>query len=149
MHHGELILRQPRKDELYWFCTFALCLIPWNFARPYIGQEGMTAGILATLAVLAAVRVTLLKNWNARRVPWTLDDRALELDGQTILVADIQSAFLRQHTMTRGVWTLTIWTQTPLRLAGVAIGPQRQASLHSLRQLSAALDQVRGVEPQV
>ena len=51
--------------------------------------------------------------------------------------------------MTRGVWTLTIWTKTPQRLAGVAIGPQRQASIYSLRQLSAALDQVRGVEPQV
>ena len=149
MHHGELILRQPRKDELYWICTFVLCLIPWSLARPYLGQEGMTAGILATLAVLAAVRVTLLKNWNVRRVPWALDDRALTLDGQTILVSDIQSAFLRQHTMTRGVWTLTIWTQTPMRLAGVAVGPQRQASLYSLRQLSAALDQVRGVEPQV
>ena len=75
--------------------------------------------------------------------------RALELDGRTILIGDIQSAFLRQHTMTRGVWTLTIWTKTPLRLAGVAVGPQRLASLHSLRQLSAALDRARGVEPQV
>ena len=89
----------------------------------------MTAGILATLAVLAAVRVTLLKNWNIRRVAWTLDDNALKLDDQTILVADIQSSFLRQHSMTRGVWTLTIWTKTPQRLAGVAIGPQRQASM--------------------
>ena len=131
MHHGELILRQPRLDELFWICTFALCLIPWSLSRPYLGQEGMTAGILATLAVLAAVRVTLLKNWNIRRVAWTMDDRALELDGRTILIGDIQSAFLRQHTMTRGVWTLTIWTKTPQR------------------QLSAALDQVRGVEPQV
>ena len=149
MHHGELILRQPRLDELFWICTFALCLIPWSLSRPYLGQEGMTAGILATLAVLAAVRVTLLKNWNIRRVAWTMDDRALELDGRTILIGDIQSAFLRQHTMTRGVWTLTIWTKTPLRLAGVAVGPQRLASLHSLRQLSAALDRARGVEPQV
>ena len=89
------------------------------------------------------------KNWNVRRVAWTMDDRALELDGRTILIGDIQSAFLRQHTMTRGVWTLTIWTKTPLRLAGVAVGPQRLASLHSLRQLSAALDRARGVEPQV
>ena len=110
---------------------------------------GKTAGVLATLAVLVAVRVTLLKNWNVRRVAWTMDDRALELDGRTILIGDIQSAFLRQHTMTRGVWTLTIWTKTPLRLAGVAVGPQRLASLHSLRQLSAALDEARGVEPQV
>ena len=149
MHHGELILRQPRLDELFWICTFALCLIPWSLSRPYLGQEGMTAGILATLAVLVAVRVTLLKNWNVRRVAWTMDDRALELDGRTILIGDIQSAFLRQHTMTRGVWTLTIWTKTPLRLAGVAVGPQRLASLHSLRQLSAALDRARGVEPQV
>ena len=78
-----------------------------------------------------------------------MDDRALELEGRTILIGDIQSAFLRQHTMTRGVWTLTIWTKTPLRLAGVAVGPQRLASLHSLRQLSAALDRARGVEPQV
>ena len=109
----------------------------------------MTAGVLATLAVLVAVRVTLLKNWNVRRVAWTMDDRALELDGRTILIGDIQSAFLRQHTVTRGVWTLTIWTKTPLRLAGVAVGPQRLASLHSLRQLSAALDRARGVEPQV
>lgn len=45
--------------------------------------------------------------------------------------------------MTRGVWTLTIWTKTPLRLGGVAVGPSA-ASLHSLRQLSAALDQVPG-----
>ena len=149
MHHGELILRQPRLDELFWVCTFALCLIPWSLSRPYLGQEGMTAGILATLAVLVAVRVTLLKNWNVRRVAWTMDDRALELDGRTILIGDIQSAFLRQHTMTRGVWTLTIWTKTPLRQAGVAVGPQRLASLHSLRQLSAALDRARGVEPQV
>ena len=149
MHHGELILRQPRLDELFWICTFALCLIPWSLSRPYLGQEGMTAGVLATLAVLVAVRVTLLKNWNVRRVAWTMDDRALELDGRTILIGDIQSAFLRQHTMTRGVWTLTIWTKTPLRLAGVAVGPQRLASLHSLRQLSAALDRARGVEPQV
>ena len=149
MHHGELILRQPRLDELFWVCTFALCLIPWSLSRPYLGQEGMTAGILATLAVLVAVRVTLLKNWNVRRVAWTMDDRALELDGRTILIGDIQSAFLRQHTMTRGVWTLTIWTKTPLRLAGVAVGPQRLASLHSMRQLSAALDRARGVEPQV
>ena len=149
MHHGELILRQPRLDELFWICTFALCLIPWSLSRPYLGQEGMTAGILATLAVLVAVRVTLLKNWNVRRVAWTMDDRALELDGRTILIGDIQSAFLRQHTMTRGVWTLTIWTKTPLRLAGVAVGPQRLASLHSLRQLAAALDRARGVEPQV
>ena len=149
MHHGELILRLPRLDELFWICTFALCLIPWSLSRPYLGQEGMTAGILATLAVLVAVRVTLLKNWNVRRVAWTMDDRALELDGRTILIGDIQSAFLRQHTMTRGVWTLTIWTKTPLRLAGVAVGPQRLASLHSLRQLSAALDRARGVEPQV
>ena len=149
MHHGELILRQPRLDELFWVCTFALCLIPWSLSRPYLGQEGMTAGILATLAVLAAVRVTLLKNWNIRRVAWTLDDNALKLDDQTILVADIQSSFLRQHSMTRGVWTLTIWTKTPQRLAGVAIGPKRQASIYSLRQLSAALDQVRGVEPLV
>ena len=149
MHHGELILRQPRLDELFWICTFALCLIPWSLSRPYLGQEGMTAGVLATLAVLVAVRVTLLKNWNVRRVAWTMDDRALELDGRTIRVADIQSSFLRQHSMTRGVWTLTIWTKTPLRLAGVAVGPQRLASLHSLRQLSAALDRARGVEPQV
>ena len=149
MHHGELILRQTRKDELYWICTFVLCLIPWSLSRPYIGQEGMTVGILATLAVLAAVRVILLKNWNIRRVNWTLDDHALKLDDRTILISDIQSAFLRQHAMTRGVWTLTIWTKTPLRLAGVAIGPQRLASIYSLRQLSAALDQVRGVEPHV
>ncbi len=149
MHHGELILRQPRQDELFWICTFALSLIPWGLSRPYLTQETVTAGVLATLAVLVAVRVTLLKNWNVRRVVWTMDDRALELDDRTILIGDIQSAFLRQHTMTRGVWTLTIWTKTPLRLAGVAIGPQRLASLHSLRQLSAALDQVRGVEPQV
>ena len=149
MHHGELILRQPRKDELYWICTFVVSLIPWGLSRAYLTKETVTAGVLATLAVLVAVRVTLLKNWNVRRVAWTMDDRALELDGRTILIADIQSAFLRQHTMTRGVWTLTIWTKTPLRLAGVAVGPQRLASLHSLRQLSAALDQVRGVEPQV
>jgi len=149
MHHGELILRQPRKDELYWICTFVVSLIPWGLSRAYLTQETVTAGVLATLAVLVAVRVTLLKNWNVRRVAWTMDDRALELDDQTILVADIQSSFLRQHTMTRGVWTLTIWTKTPQRLAGVAIGPQRQASIYSLRQLSAALDQVRGVEPQV
>ena len=149
MHHGELILRQPRKDELYWICTFVVSLIPWGLSRAYLTQETVTAGVLATLAVLAAVRVTLLKNWNVRRVAWTMDDRALELDGRTILIGDIQSAFLRQHTMTRGVWTLTIWTKTPLRLAGVAVGPQRLASLHSLRQLSAALDQARGVEPQV
>ena len=149
MHHGELILRQPRKDELYWICTFVVSLIPWGLSWAYLTQETVTAGVLATLAVLVAVRVTLLKNWNVRRVAWTMDDRALELDGRTILIGDIQSAFLRQHTMTRGVWTLTIWTKTPLRLAGVAVGPQRLASLHSLRQLSAALDQVRGVEPQV
>ena len=149
MHHGELILRQPRKDELYWICTFVVSLIPWGLSRAYLTQETVTAGVLATLAVLVAVRVTLLKNWNVRRVAWTMDDRALELDGRTILIGDIQSAFLRQHTMTRGVWTLTIWTKTPQRLAGVAIGPQRQASIYSLRQLSAALDQVRGVEPQV
>jgi len=149
MHHGELILRQPRKDELYWICTFVVSLIPWGLSRAYLTQETVTAGVLATLAVLVAVRVTLLKNWNVRRVAWTMDDRALELDGRTILIGDIQSAFLRQHTMTRGVWTLTIWTKTPLRLAGVAVGPQRLASLHSLRQLSAALDQARGVEPQV
>ena len=149
MHHGELILRQPRKDELYWICTFVVGLIPWGLSRAYLTQETVTAGVLATLAVLGAVRVTLLKNWNVRRVAWTMDDRALELDGRTILIGDIQSAFLRQHTMTRGVWTLTIWTKTPLRLAGVAVGPQRLASLHSLRQLSAALDRARGVEPQV
>lgn len=149
MHHGELILRQPRKDELYWICTFVVSLIPWGLSRAYLTQETVTAGVLATLAVLVAVRVTLLKNWNVRRVAWTMDDRALELEGRTILIGDIQSAFLRQHTMTRGVWTLTIWTKTPLRLAGVAVGPQRLASLHSLRQLSAALDQARGVEPQV
>ena len=152
MHHGELgelILRQPRKDELYWICTFVVSLIPWGLSRAYLTQETVTAGVLATLAVLVAVRVTLLKNWNVRRVAWTMDDRALELDGRTILIGDIQSAFLRQHTMTRGVWTLTIWTKTPLRLAGVAVGPQRLASLHSLRQLSAALDRARGVEPQV
>ena len=149
MHHGELILRQPRKDELYWICTFVVSLIPWGLSRAYLTQETVTAGVLATLAVLVAVRVTLLKNWNVRRVAWTMDDRALELDGRTILIGDIQSAFLRQHTMTRGVWTLTIWTKTPLRLAGVAVGHQRLASLHSLRQLSAALDQARGVEPQV
>ena len=142
MHHGELILRQPRKDELYWICTFVVSLIPWGLSRAYLTQETVTAGVLATLAVLVAVRVTLLKNWNVRRVAWTMDDR-------TILIGDIQSAFLRQHTMTRGVWTLTIWTKTPLRLAGVAVGPQRLASLHSLRQLSAALDRARGVEPQV
>ena len=149
MHHGELILRQPRKDELYWICTFVVSLIPWGLSRAYLTQETVTAGVLATLAVLVAVRVTLLKNWHVRRVAWTMDDRALELDGRTILIGDIQSAFLRQHTMTRGVWTLTIWTKTPLRLAGVAVGPQRLASLHSLRQLSAALDRARGVEPQV
>ena len=149
MHHGELILRQPRKDELYWICTFVVSLIPWGLSRAYLTQETVTAGVLATLAVLGAVRVTLLKNWNVRRVAWTMDDRALKLDGRTILIGDIQSAFLRQHTMTRGVWTLTIWTKTPLRLAGVAVGPQRLASLHSLRQLSAALDRARGVEPQV
>ena len=149
MHHGELILRQPRKDELYWICTFVVSLIPWGLSRAYLTQATVTAGVLATLAVLVAVRVTLLKNWNVRRVAWTMDDRALELDGRTILIGDIQSAFLRQHTMTRGVWTLTIWTKTPLRLAGVAVGPQRLASLHSLRQLSAALDRARGVEPQV
>ena len=149
MHHGELILRQPRKDELYWICTFVVSLIPWGLSRAYLTQETVTAGVLATLAVLVAVRVTLLKNWNVRRVAWTMDDRALELDSRTILIGDIQSAFLRQHTMTRGVWTLTIWTKTPLRLAGVAVGPQRLASLHSLRQLSAALDRARGVEPQV
>ena len=149
MHHGELILRQPRKDELYWICTFVVSLIPWGLSRAYLTQETVTAGVLATLAVLVAVRVTLLKNWNVRQVAWTMDDRALELDGRTILIGDIQSAFLRQHTMTRGVWTLTIWTKTPLRLAGVAVGPQRLASLHSLRQLSAALDRARGVEPQV
>ncbi len=149
MHHGELILRQPRKDELYWICTFVVSLIPWGLSRAYLTQETVTAGVLATLAVLVAVRVTLLKNWNVRRVAWTMDDRALELDGRTILIGDIQSAFLRQHTMTRGVWTLTIWTKTPQRLAGVAVGPQRLASLHSLRQLSAALDRARGVEPQV
>lgn len=149
MHHGELILRQPRKDELYWICTFVVSLIPWGLSRAYLTQETVTAGVLATLAVLGAVRVTLLKNWNVRRVAWTMDDRALELEGRTILIGDIQSAFLRQHTMTRGVWTLTIWTKTPLRLAGVAVGPQRLASLHSLRQLSAALDRARGVEPQV
>ena len=149
MHHGELILRQPRKDELYSICTFVVSLIPWGLSRAYLTQETVTAGVLATLAVLVAVRVTLLKNWNVRRVAWTMDDRALELDGRTILIGDIQSAFLRQHTMTRGVWTLTIWTKTPLRLAGVAVGPQRLASLHSLRQLSAALDRARGVEPQV
>ena len=149
MHHGELILRQPRKDELYWICTFVVSLIPRGLSRAYLTQETVTAGVLATLAVLVAVRVTLLKNWNVRRVAWTMDDRALELDGRTILIGDIQSAFLRQHTMTRGVWTLTIWTKTPLRLAGVAVGPQRLASLHSLRQLSAALDRARGVEPQV
>ena len=149
MHHGELILRQPRKDELYWICTFVVSLIPWGLSRAYLTQETVTAGVLATLAVLVAVRVTLLKNWNVCRVAWTMDDRALELDGRTILIGDIQSAFLRQHTMTRGVWTLTIWTKTPLRLAGVAVGPQRLASLHSLRQLSAALDRARGVEPQV
>ena len=149
MHHGELILRQPRKDELYWICTFVVSLNPWGLSRAYLTQETVTAGVLATLAVLVAVRVTLLKNWNVRRVAWTMDDRALELDGRTILIGDIQSAFLRQHTMTRGVWTLTIWTKTPLRLAGVAVGPQRLASLHSLRQLSAALDRARGVEPQV
>ena len=149
MHHGELILRQPRKDELYWICTFVVSLIPWGLSRAYLTQETVTAGVLATLAVLGAVRVTLLKNWNVRRVAWTMDDRALELDGRTILIGEIQSAFLRQHTMTRGVWTLTIWTKTPLRLAGVAVGPQRLASLHSLRQLSAALDRARGVEPQV
>ena len=149
MHHGELILRQPRKDELYWICTFVVSLIPWGLSRAYLTQETVTAGVLATLAVLVAVRVTLLKNWNVRRVAWTMDDRALELDGRTILIGEIQSAFLRQHTMTRGVWTLTIWTKTPLRLAVVAVGPQRLASLHSLRQLSAALDRARGVEPQV
>ena len=149
MHHGELSLRQPRKDELYWICTFVVSLIPWGLSRAYLTQETVTAGVLATLAVLVAVRVTLLKNWNVRRVAWTMDDRALELDGRTILIGDIQSAFLRQHTMTRGVWTLTIWTKTPLRLAGVAVGSQRLASLHSLRQLSAALDRARGVEPQV
>ena len=149
MHHGELILRQPRKDELYWICTFVVSLIPCGLSRAYLTQETVTAGVLATLAVLVAVRVTLLKNWNVRRVAWTMDDRALELDGRTILIGDIQSAFLRQHTMTRGVWTLTIWTKTPLRLAGVAVGPQRLASLHSLRQLSAALHRARGVEPQV
>ena len=149
MHHGELILRQPRKDELYWICTFVVSLIPWGLSRAYLTQETVTAGVLATLAVLVAVRVTLLKNWNVRRVAWTMDDRDMELDGRTILIGDIQSAFLRQHTMPRRVWTLTIWTKTPLRLAGVAVGPQRLASLHSLRQLSAALDRARGVEPQV
>ena len=88
MHHGELILRQPRKDELYWICTFVVSLIPWGLSRAYLTQETVTAGVLATLAVLVAVRVTLLKNWNVRRVAWTMDDRALELDGVELLCRD-------------------------------------------------------------
>lgn len=141
MQQGELILRDPAKDEGYWVVVLLLTGGLWAGLEKSLPQEVL--GIITALLVLAAValRLTVLGRWHLHSIPWTLDREKLTLGDRVVPLSDIDSVGLKKGFLVKGSLYLIIRGRHTLRLAARIRGRDQARSVQSLRELGYALKQ--------
>ncbi len=143
MERGELIFRRKGGDEAYWFAVgFLLSIAVCKFLndRGALSGETLALSLLGLLAVMAVVRLTLLRSWNVSRLAWSIDETTLTLGDTRIPLSAIRSVELRGELANKNSWLLVIRAGRVLRFFSVALGAERAASLRSFRRLAEQLD---------
>lgn len=142
MECGELIFRRKGGDEAYWFAVgFLLSIAVCKFLndRGALSGETLALSLLGLLAVMAVVRLTLLRSWNVSRLAWSIDETALTLGDTRIPLSAIRSVELREELANKNSWLLVIRAGRVLRFFSVALGAERAESLRSFRRLAQCL----------
>ena len=140
MKHGELIMRKISGDILYWFSLLPLCFLLSKVLAKQLEREALTLSLLGLLAVMVAVRLTLLQSWNISRLAWRIDESALMIGEYCIPLSSIRSVELHEELANKNSWVLIIRAGRVLRFCSVVLGPERAASLCSFRLLAEQLD---------
>ena len=142
MERGELIFRRKGGDEAYWLAVgFLLSIAICKFLndRGALSGETLALSLLGLLAVMAVVRLTLLRSWNVSRLAWSIDETMLTLGDTHIPLSAIRSVELRGELANKNSWLLVIRAGRVLRFFSVALGAERAVSLRSFRQLAQCL----------
>ena len=136
MQQGELILRNPAKDEGYWVALLLLTGALWAGLEKSLPQEVL---VVLTCVLVVGLRLTVLGSWHRHTLPWTLDEEKLTLGERVIPLSDIDSVGLKKGSLTKGSLYLIIRGRQTLRLAALVRGKGRDASVLSIRELGYAL----------
>lgn len=141
MQQGELILRNPAKDEGYWIAVLLVTGALWAGLEERLTQD--TLGIITCVLVAAAIalRLTVLRSWHRHTLPWTLDDEKLTVGSRVVPLRDIDSVGLKKGFLVKGSLYLIIRGRQTLRLAALVRGRDQVRSVESIRTMGYALKQ--------
>lgn len=141
MQQGELILRNPGKDEGYWIVVLLVTGALWTILEPTVTQDMLAAVTCGVIAVAVVLRLTVLRSWHRYTTPWTLDDEKLTVGSRVVPIRDIDSVGLKEGTFIKGSLYLVIKGRQTLRLAALVRGKERAQSIESIRAMGWALKQ--------
>ena len=139
MQQGELILRNPGKDEGYWVAVLLLSGGLWTVLEERLTQDGLVAATCALVAVAAVVRLTVLRRWHIYTVPWSVDDEKLTVGSRVVPLRDIDSVGMKKGMLVKDSHYLIIKGRQTLRLSALVRGRQREQSIQGLRDVGYAL----------
>ena len=141
MQQGELILRNPAKDEGYWVVILLVSGAMWSVLDQRLPQDTLVILTCVLVAAAAALRLTVLRSWHLHTLPWTLDDEKLTVGHRVVPLRDIDSVGLKKGTLVKGSLYLIIKGRQTMRLAALVRGRDQARSVESIRTMGYALKQ--------
>lgn len=141
MQQGELILRNPGRDEGYWMALLLLTGGLWVALEQKVTQDVLLTITCVLLVAAAVLRLTVLRRWHLYTLPWTLNDERLTLGDREIPLKEIDSVGLKTGMVIKGSLFLIIKGRQTIRLAALVRGRDQKKSEVSIREMGWALKQ--------
>lgn len=141
MQQGELLLRNPAKDEGYWVVILLVSGAMWSVLDQRLTQDTLVILTCVLVAAAAALRLTVLRGWHLHTLPWTLDDEKLTVGDRVVPLRDIDSVGLKKGTLVKDSLYLIIRGRQTMRLAALVRGRDQSRSVESIRAMGYALKQ--------
>lgn len=141
MQQGELLLRNPAKDEGYWVAVLLVTAGLWSVLEERFTQDILAVITCVLVAAAVALRLTVLRGWHCHTLPWTLDDEKLTVGDRVVPLRDIDSVGLKKGFLVKGSLYLIIRGRQTLRLAALVRGRDQVRSVESIRTMGYALKQ--------
>lgn len=142
MRQGELILRDPLRDDGYWALLLLAVVGLWlGLERAGLPREIPMAAACVLVLAAVALRLTALQDWHRRTLPWTLDGERLTVGDKTLPLGEIRAVRLKKGMLIPGSLHLIIRGEQVLRLYALARGVEQARSVQSLRELGWAVQE--------
>ena len=145
MKQGQIMIRSVLRDDGYGVAVVAAVALLWLGTERMLTQSAQELLCLAFIGAALVLRMTALRRWHIRVLPWTLDGEKLTVGDKTIPLAGIRSVRLERATFVRGSYTLAIRSERTLRLCSLARGSDYETSVKSLQELGNALLEQTGL----